>query len=144
DSFFAQTFINMPTPRSKPSRTKYPIHSTAMRMNHNVGRNSMMVFYLSVPVETRISMRRTTHRTMVYGRHHRCPHPPTVQASPPGAHLWCIEPTTRLRLPITTRRSASMRQGKIRSLDRSLLAIPPLQCTARPDQRQLDPGLEQQ
>src|SRR3954462_12919798 len=27
-----------PTPRSKPSSTKNPVHSTAMRMNHRVGR----------------------------------------------------------------------------------------------------------
>src|SRR5690625_7162637 len=47
DSFLAHAFINMPTPRSKPSRMRYPVHSTAMRMNHNVVRNYIRVFYFS-------------------------------------------------------------------------------------------------
>src|SRR6185437_1337199 len=32
----ATTACSMPTPRSKPSRTKKPVHSTAMTMNQNV------------------------------------------------------------------------------------------------------------
>jgi hypothetical protein len=37
----ANSFMSIPTPRSKPSRKRYPVHSTAMMMNQRVGSSSI-------------------------------------------------------------------------------------------------------
>src|SRR5699024_7643243 len=93
DSLHAHTFIIIHTNTST-------IHSTAMRINHSVGRNSML-FYLSDPVVARINMRRTTRRTMAdHGRHHRV-HQPKVQAYLRDDHPLYIALITQLRPLIT-------------------------------------------
>ena len=37
----AKSFMSMPTPRSNPSRKRYPVHRTAMATNQMVGNSSM-------------------------------------------------------------------------------------------------------
>src|SRR5699024_4466321 len=113
-----------------------------MRINHNVGRNSML-FYLSDPVVARINMRRTTRRTMAdHGRHHRV-HQPKVQAYLRDDHPLYIALITQLRPLITEHISATEQSEKTQFPHLTLQVIPQPLETAILDIPPLDQGLVQ-